>query len=142
VQYHGPLAAGCHSPPTPPTLIYPGLLAARQNMQNKITALCWTSMRIEVPRRAMRYRCDPQHLSYVRVFARARCTCKSTRQFWASETLQKRLSNASVTVQKRSTSRLHLLLDVLIYHGRFHGQWGRCCGAVLNRFSTCQGKVR
>jgi hypothetical protein len=35
-------------------------------------------------------------------------------QFWASETLQKRLSNASVTLQKRCTSFLHALLDVFI----------------------------
>jgi hypothetical protein len=40
---------------------------------------------------------------------------------WASETLQRRLSNASVTLQKRSTSGLHLLLDVFIHCGGFHG---------------------
>ncbi len=54
-------------------------------------------------------------------------------QFWASETLQKRLSNASVTLQKRSTSGLHVLLDVFIHCGRFHGQGARRCGALLAR---------
>ena len=54
-------------------------------------------------------------------------------QFWASETLQKRLSNASVTLQKRSTRGLHLLLDVFIHCGTFHGQWARHCGALLVR---------
>jgi hypothetical protein len=58
-------------------------------------------------------------------------------QLWASETLQKRLSNASVTLQKRSASGRHLLQDVLIYHGRFHGQWTRCCGALLARVQMC-----
>jgi hypothetical protein len=53
-------------------------------------------------------------------------------QFWASETLQKRLSNASITLQKRSTSGLHVLLDVFIHCGRFHGQWARRCGALLS----------
>jgi hypothetical protein len=38
-------------------------------------------------------------------------------QFWASEMLQKRLSNASVTVQNRSTDALHILLDVFVDHG-------------------------
>ena len=55
----------------------------------------------------------------------------------ASETLQKRLSNASVTLQKRSTRGLHLLLDVLIHYGRFHGQWERRCGALLARVRVC-----
>jgi hypothetical protein len=45
------------------------------------------------------------------------------RHFWASETLQKRFINASVTLQKRSTSDLYVLLDVFIHCGRFHGQW-------------------
>jgi hypothetical protein len=54
-------------------------------------------------------------------------------QSWASETLQKRLSNASVTLQKRSISGLHLLLDVLIHCGSFHGQCARRCGALLVR---------
>ena len=54
-------------------------------------------------------------------------------QFWASETLQKRLSNASVTLQKRPTSGLHVLLDVFIHCGRFHGHWARRCGALLAR---------
>ncbi len=58
---------------------------------------------------------------------------RSMWQFWASETLQKRLSNASVTLQKRSTSGLHVLLDVFIHCGRFHGQWARRCGALLAR---------
>jgi hypothetical protein len=59
--------------------------------------------------------------------------CRSMWQFWASETLQKRLSNASVTLQKRSTSGLHVLLDMFIHCGRFHGQWARRCGALLAR---------
>ena len=58
---------------------------------------------------------------------------RSMWQFWASETLQKRLSNASVTLQKRPTSGLHVLLDVFIHCGRFHGQWARRCGALLAR---------
>jgi hypothetical protein len=41
------------------------------------------------------------------------------------------LRNASVTVQKRPTSGLHVLLDVSIHCGRFHGQWARRCGALL-----------
>jgi hypothetical protein len=40
-------------------------------------------------------------------------------QFWVSETLQKRLSNASVTLQKRSTSILDVVLDVFIHVGGF-----------------------
>jgi hypothetical protein len=51
-------------------------------------------------------------------------------QFWASETLQKCLSNASVTLQERSTSGLHLLLYVFIHCGGFHGQWARRCGVL------------
>jgi hypothetical protein len=51
-------------------------------------------------------------------------------EFWASKTLQKRLSNASVTLQKRPISGLYLLLDVFIHHGRFYGQRARCCGAL------------
>jgi hypothetical protein len=58
---------------------------------------------------------------------------RSMWQFRASETLQKRLSNASVTLQKRSTSGLYVLLDVFIHCGRFHGQWARRCGALLAR---------
>jgi hypothetical protein len=58
---------------------------------------------------------------------------RSMWQFWASETLQKRLSNASVTLQKRSTSGLHILLDVFVHCGGFHGQWARRCGALLAR---------
>jgi hypothetical protein len=58
---------------------------------------------------------------------------RSVWQFWASETLQKRLSNASVTLQKRLTSGLHALLDMFIHCGRFHGQWTRRCGALLAR---------
>ena len=54
-------------------------------------------------------------------------------QFWASETLQKRLSNAPITLQKRSISGLHVLLDVFIHCGRFHGQGARRCGALLAR---------
>jgi hypothetical protein len=58
---------------------------------------------------------------------------RSMWQFWALETLQKRLSNASVTLQKRSISGLHVLLDVFIHCGRFHGQGARRCGALLAR---------
>jgi hypothetical protein len=58
-------------------------------------------------------------------------------QFWVSETLQKRLSNASVTLQKRSTSGLYLLLDVFIHCGSFHGKWARHCGALLARVRVC-----
>ena len=58
---------------------------------------------------------------------------RSMWQFWASETLQKRLSNASMALQKRSTSGLHVLLDVCIHCGRFHGQGARRCGALLAR---------
>jgi hypothetical protein len=47
--------------------------------------------------------------------------------------LQKRLSDASVTLQKRSISGLHVLLDVFIHCGGFHGQWTRRCGALLAR---------
>jgi hypothetical protein len=54
-------------------------------------------------------------------------------QFWASETLQERLSNASVTLQKRPTSGLQVLLDVSIHCWRFHGQGVRRCGALLSR---------
>jgi hypothetical protein len=50
---------------------------------------------------------------------------------------KKRSSNASVTLQKRSTSGLHLLLDVFIHYGGFHGQWARCCGALLARVRVC-----
>jgi hypothetical protein len=46
----------------------------------------------------------------------------------ASETLQKRLSNAS---------GLHILLDVLIHCGSFYGQWARRCGALLARVQVC-----
>ena len=60
-------------------------------------------------------------------------TTRSMWQFWASETPPKRLSNASVTLQKRSTSGLHVLLDVFIHCGRFHGQWTRRYGALLAR---------
>ena len=45
----------------------------------------------------------------------------------------KRLINALVTLQKRSTSGLHVLLDVFIHCGRFHGQGVRRCGALLAR---------
>jgi hypothetical protein len=51
-------------------------------------------------------------------------------QFWATETLQKRLSNASGMLQQRSTSGLHLLLDVLIYCGSFHGEWKALWGTT------------
>jgi hypothetical protein len=54
-------------------------------------------------------------------------------QLWVLETLQKRLSNASITLQKRSTIGLHVLLDVFIHCGRLHGQGGRRCGALLAR---------
>ena len=54
-------------------------------------------------------------------------------QFWASERLQERLSNASVTLQERPTSGLQVLLDVSIHCGRFHGQLVRRCGALLAR---------
>ena len=54
-------------------------------------------------------------------------------QFWTSETLQKGLSNASVTLQKRSPSGLQVLLDVFIHYGRFYGQWARRRGALLAR---------
>jgi hypothetical protein len=50
---------------------------------------------------------------------------------------QKRSSNASVTLQKRSSSGLHLLLGVFIHCGRFHGQWTRRCGALLVRARVC-----
>ena len=56
-------------------------------------------------------------------------------QFWASETLQKQLINASATLQKRSTSGLYLLLDVYMHYGSFHGRWARRCGALLARGS-------
>jgi hypothetical protein len=36
-------------------------------------------------------------------------------------------------LQKRSTSDLHLLLDVFIHRGGVHGQWARSCGALLAR---------
>ena len=49
-----------------------------------------------------------------------------------------RLSNASVTLQKRSTHGLYLLIDVFIHFGRFHGQWARRCGALLARVRVCQ----
>jgi hypothetical protein len=45
----------------------------------------------------------------------------------------KRLINALVTLQKRSTSGLHVLLDVFIHCGGFHGQWTKRCGALLAR---------
>jgi hypothetical protein len=66
-----------------------------------------------------------------------RLATTSMRQFWASKTLQKRLSNASVTHQTRSTSILHVLLDVFIHCGRFHGQWATRCGALLARVRVC-----
>ena len=53
-------------------------------------------------------------------------------QFWASETLQKHLRDASGTLRQRSTSHLHLLLGMFIRRGRFHGQLARWCGALLN----------
>jgi hypothetical protein len=59
--------------------------------------------------------------------------CRSMWQLRASETLQKRLSNASETLQERPTSGLHVLLGVFIHCGRFHGQWARCCGALRAR---------
>ena len=61
----------------------------------------------------------------------------ATRSMWASETLHNRLGNATVTLRTRSTSGLHLFLDVVIHHGRFHGQWARCCGAPLARVQVC-----
>ena len=64
---------------------------------------------------------------------------RPARQFWASETLQKRLSNASVTLQKHSTSGLHFLLGVFIHRGRFRGQRARCCGALLACVRVCLG---
>jgi hypothetical protein len=42
---------------------------------------------------------------------------------WTSETLQKRLSDASVALQKRLTSGLHVLLGVFIHRGRFYDGW-------------------
>jgi hypothetical protein len=54
-------------------------------------------------------------------------------QFLASETLLKRLSNASVTRQKRPISGLQVLINVSIHCGGFHGQWVRRCGALLAR---------
>jgi hypothetical protein len=62
---------------------------------------------------------------------------RSVCRFCASETLQKRSGDASVTLQKRSTSGLHRFLDVFIHHRRFHGQWARCCGALLARVRAC-----
>jgi hypothetical protein len=60
------------------------------------------------------------------------------RQFWASETLQEQLSDASVTLKKRvQISGLYLLLGVFIHHGRFHGQWAKSCGALLARVRVC-----
>ena len=52
-------------------------------------------------------------------------------RFCTSETLQKRSSNASVALQERSTSILHVLLDAFIHCWRFRGQWARRCGALL-----------
>jgi hypothetical protein len=63
-------------------------------------------------------------------------------QLWVSETLQKRLSNASVTLQKRPTNGLHVLLDVFIHFGRFHGQRARRCGALLARVRVCMVALR
>jgi hypothetical protein len=54
-------------------------------------------------------------------------------QFWDSEMLQERLSNASATLQKRSTSDLHRLLIVFIQHGEFHAEQAGCCGALVPR---------
>jgi hypothetical protein len=62
---------------------------------------------------------------------------RSIWQFWASETLQKRSSNASVMLQKCSTSGLHVLLDVFIHCGRFHGHWARRFGAPLACVWVC-----
>ena len=63
---------------------------------------------------------------------------RSIWQLWASETLQKGLSNASETRQKRSTSRLHLLLDVFIYCRSFMAsKWARRCWALLARVWVC-----
>jgi hypothetical protein len=64
---------------------------------------------------------------------------RSMWQFWASETLQKLLSNASVTLQTRPTSGLHVLLDVFIHCGRFHGQGARRCGALCIFSVTSKG---
>ena len=58
---------------------------------------------------------------------------RSMWQFWASETLQKRSSNASVTLQQRLTSGLHIFLGVFIHRERFHGERARCYGALLAR---------
>jgi hypothetical protein len=69
--------------------------------------------------------------------ASANTPTRPTWQFWASETLQKRLRNASVTLQKRSTSGLYILLGVFIHPGRFHGQRARCCGALVARVCEC-----
>jgi hypothetical protein len=67
-------------------------------------------------------------------------------RFCASETLQQRSGNASVTLQKRSTSAgtsgLHMFFDVFIHHRRFHGQWARCCGALLARVRACLAAAR
>jgi hypothetical protein len=62
---------------------------------------------------------------------------RSVWRFCASETLQERSGNASVTLQKRSTSGLHLFLGVFIHHRRFHGQWAWCCGAPLAHVWAC-----
>ena len=67
---------------------------------------------------------------------------RSMWQFWASETLQKRSSNASVTLQKCSTSGLHILLDVFIHGGGFYGQWARRYGALLARVRVCLAAAR
>jgi hypothetical protein len=59
-------------------------------------------------------------------------------QFWASEALQERLSNAALTLQKRLTSGPHILLDMFTHRDRFHGQWLRCCGALCSmRVRVC-----
>jgi hypothetical protein len=57
--------------------------------------------------------------------------------FWASKTLQKRLSNASVTLLQRSISGLHIFLNVFVHRWGFHGQWVMCCGALLARLRVC-----
>jgi hypothetical protein len=62
-------------------------------------------------------------------------------QFGASETLQERFSNASVTLQKRSTSGKHVLLDVFIHCGRFHDQWARRVGTVPAFFHIVQSEL-
>jgi hypothetical protein len=67
---------------------------------------------------------------------------RSMWEFWASETLPGRLSDASVTLQKISTSGPHLLFDAFIHHGRFHGQRARCCGAPLARVRVCLATSR